>query len=226
MSNVRKNSSPKKYLCITMNEEYYLIEGDQKSGPYTFKEITQMDIDIHTEIITASNDKQQYASELPEFNEYFEGKGIYFPTEDNLASFWRRAAAFLIDYFGWYLIVSNIALNAGWIKLPANFAADFSGKKPLPPEMLQLTLMLIGSFWIYKTVFESTGLKASLGKKILRMAVVDIDGQRLSIPRALLRNLGVVLSITIWVPFLSVFFSEHRQAWYDSWARTYVIVTS
>ena len=85
---------------------------------------------------------------------------------------------------------------------------------------------MLASFLVYNTICEVTGLKGSLGKKILRMAVVDIDGQRLSIPRALLRNLGVVLSITIWVPFLSVFFSEHRQAWYDSWARTYVIVTS
>lgn len=222
MSNVRKNSSPKKYLCITMNEEYYLIEGEQKSGPYTFKEITQMDIDIHTEIITASNDKQQYASELPEFNEYFERKGIYFPTEDNLASFGKRVGAFLIDYIGWYLLVSNVVLNTGLIVLPANYTLG----GPVPPAMLKLSLIMLASFLVYNTICEVTGLKGSLGKKILRMAVVDIDGQRLSIPRAFLRNLGVVLSITIWVPFLSVFFSEHRQAWYDSWARTYVIVTN
>lgn len=205
-----------------MNEEYYLLDGDQKNGPYSLNDITQMDIDIHTEIITASNDKQQYASELPELNDYFERKGIYFPTEENLASFGKRLGAFLIDYFGWYLLVSNIVTNAGIIVLPANYRLG----GPVPPAMLQLSLIMLGSFLVYNTICEATGLKGSLGKKLLKLMVVDIDGQALSLPRAFLRNLGVILSITIWIPFLSILFSEHRQAWYDSWARTYVIKTN
>ncbi|HEY9535426.1 MAG TPA: RDD family protein [Mucilaginibacter sp.] len=205
-----------------MNEEYYIIEDDQKKGPYTFSEIMQMDIDIHTEVITGANDTPQYASELSEFNEYFERKGIYFPTEDNLASFGKRAGAFLIDYLGWYLLLSNIISRTTIIVLPTNYRIG----DPVPPEMFKLSLLMLGSFLIYNTICEATGLKGSLGKKILRLMVVDIDGQRLSVPRAFLRNLGVVLSITIWIPFLSVLFSEHRQAWYDSWAKTYVIKTN
>lgn len=205
-----------------MNEEYYIIEGDKKSGPYTFKEITQLDLDIHTEIITASDNKQQYASELSEFNEYFERKGIFFPTEDNLASIGKRAAAFLIDYLGWYLLVYNIVLNSGLLVLPANYKIG----DQVPSAMLQLTFIMLGSFLVYSSILEATGLKGTIGKKIMKLAVVDIDGQRLSIPRAFLRNLGVVLSITVWVPFLSILFSEYRQAWYDSWARTYVIETN
>jgi len=204
-----------------MNEEYYLVEGDQKNGPYSFYEITQMDLDIHTEIITGSNNKQQYASELPEFNEYFERKGIYFPTEDNLATVGQRIGAFLIDYIGWYLLVSNLVVSTGIVVLPPDYRLGGS----VPPAMLQLSLIMLGSFLVYNTLCEVTGLKGSIGKKILKLVVVDIDGQGLSLPRAFLRNLGVVLSITIWIPFLSIFLSEHRQAWYDSWARTYVIKT-
>ena len=99
------NITSKKYLCLIMNEEYFIIEGDQKKGPYTFAELTRIDLDIHTEIVTSPNDATQYASELPELNEYFAQKGIYFPTEDNLATVGKRVAAFLIDYLGWYLIV-------------------------------------------------------------------------------------------------------------------------
>lgn len=205
-----------------MNEEYYLLENGEKKGPYTFKGITQLDIDIHTEIITASNNKQQYASELPEFNEYFERKGIYFPTEDNLASFGKRLGAFLIDYIGWYMLVSNILTSSGLIALPPGYKLG----DPLPPAMLKLSLIMLSSFMIYNTICELTPLKGSLGKKVLRVVVVDIDGQRLSFSSALLRNLGVALSITIWIPFLSILFSEHRQAWYDSWAKTYVIKTN
>jgi uncharacterized RDD family membrane protein YckC len=204
-----------------MNKEYYLVEGDEKSGPYTFYELTQLDIDTYTEIIVGNSDTPKYASELPEFNEYFEQQGIYFPTEDNLASFGKRVAAFLVDYLGLYIIISNILIRMGNVVLPA----DYKPGDPIPPGMLQLSMVMMVTFLLYKTIFEATGLKGTLGKRIFKLAVVDIDGQRLSVPRSLLRNVGVVLSLTIWLPFLSVLFSEHRQAWYDSWAKTYVIVT-
>lgn len=205
-----------------MNEEYYLIEGDKKNGPYTFNELMQMDIGIYTEVIAGGSDTPQYASELPELNEYFRRRNIHFPTEDNLASVGQRVGAFLIDYIGWYLLASNIIVNTGIVVLPT----DYKIGNAVPPEMLQLSLIMLGSFLIYNTICEATGLKGSLGKKILKLVVVDIDGQRLSLPRAFLRNLGVVLSIIIWIPFLSVLFSEHRQAWYDSWAKTYIIKTN
>ncbi|MDB4924737.1 RDD family protein [Mucilaginibacter sp.] len=204
-----------------MNEEYYLVAGDDKKGPYTLDELMDMDIDIHTEIITPLSDKPQYASELPELNDYFEAQGIYFPTEDNLAPFGKRIAAFLIDYFGIYIIVSNIATRTGWVALPTDYRIGM----PVPNSMLVLTISFLTTFLVYNTICEATGLKGSLGKRMFKLSVVDIDGKGLSLPRAFLRNLGVTLSITIWVPFLSVYFSEHRQAWYDSLAKTYIITT-
>jgi uncharacterized RDD family membrane protein YckC len=205
-----------------MNKEYYLIEGEEKKGPYTYEELVNMRIDIYTEITTSISDTPKYASELPEFNDYFIAQGVHFPTEDNLAPYGKRLGAFLIDYFGLYIIVSNVATRTGWVVLPT----DYSFGKPVPPGMLLLSASILIAFLLYKTICEATNLKATLGKKIFNLIVVDINGQRASIGRALLRNLGVILSITIWVPFLSVFFSEHRQAWYDSLAKTYVITTT
>ena len=204
-----------------MNDEYYLVEGEEKKGPYTYHELTQMDLDIHTELITPLSDQPQYASELPEFIDYFEAQGIYFPTMDNLASLGKRLSAFIIDYFGIYIIVSNIAVRTGWVVLPL----DYSFGKPVPTSMLIMSASVVTIFLLYKTICEATNLKGTVGKTIFKLIVVDIDGQRLSLPRSLLRNLGVVLSLTIWIPFISVFFSEHRQAWYDSLAKTYVITT-
>lgn len=204
-----------------MNDEYYLIEGDDKKGPYTFAELTEMDINIHTEIITPLSDKPQYASELPEFNAYFEAQGVYFPTEDNLAAVGKRTAAFLVDYFGIYILVSNVATRSGWVVLPTNYSIGM----PVPNAMLILSVSVLVTFLVYNTICEVTALKGSLGKKLFKLIVVDINGQSLSLPKAFVRNLGVVLSITIWVPFLSIFFSEHRQAWYDSLTKAYVITT-
>jgi len=75
-----------------MNEEYYLLEGDDKKGPFTFDELVKMDIGIYTEIITPVSDKPQYASELPELN------GIL-----------KRKVSISLPKITWLLLA-----NAGW----------------------------------------------------------------------------------------------------------------
>lgn len=180
-----------------------------------------MDITIHTEIITGDSDTPQYASELPEFNAYFEAQGIHFPTLDNLASFGSRLLAFIIDYFPLSILTETIEVRMGWVKLPTQFTFGQS----VPVDMVILNLTILAVFFVYKTVFEATGMKSTIGKRAMSLIVVDIDGRGLSFGRSLLRNLGVVLSVTIWIPFLSIFFSEHRQTWYDNLAKTYVIST-
>lgn len=222
MFNIIMNYLPfKSIFTPNMNNEYYIIEGEEKKGPYTFNELINMDITIHTEIITPLSDTPQYASELPEFNAYFEAQGIHFPTLDNLATFGNRLLAFIIDYFPLYIIVETIETRMGWVKLPT----QFSFGQPVPTDMFILSVSFTAIFFVYKVVFEATALKSTLGKRAMKLIVVDIDGKGLSVGKSLIRNLGVVLSITIWVPFLSIFFSEHRQTWYDSLAKTYVITT-
>ncbi len=59
---------------------------------------------------------------------------------------------------------------------------------------------------------------------LCRIIVVDIDGQNLKIGNSIVRNLGVLVSLMIYaLPFLTVLFSEHRQAWYEKLTRAYQI---
>ena len=69
-------------------------------------------------------------------------------------------------------------------------------------------------------------MKATIGKKICNLVVVNIDGDSPSLLAVVGRNLGVIMSIILWVPFLSMLFNEHRQNWYDSLAKTYVVKTN
>lgn len=203
-----------------MNDEYYILEDENKTGPFSFREVTERDIDIHTRILAPRANEWQYASELPEFNEYFEAKGIYFPTVDNLAGFGRRTLAFFIDYFAIYFLVEIIETQMGWVVLPTKYTIG----APVPTSMYILYLSFFVTFLLYNTIFEASNLKASIGKIICRLNVVDINGSRLTPVKALGRTFGILLSVTIWLPFLSIFFSEHRQAWYDNLAKAYIIV--
>ncbi len=64
----------------------------------------------------------------------------------------------------------------------------------------------------------------TVGKLAVRIAVVDKQGQRLTIWRAVGRNLGKNLSVLIMcVGYLMVFWEPRRQALHDKMADTYVV---
>lgn len=203
-----------------MNDEYYILEGEEKIGPLSFDELTKRDIDIHTSILAPGEKKWQYASELPELYEYFEAKDIYFPTLDNLATAGWRTLAFIIDYLLLSVIVEVIALQLGWVTLPT------TGKFVWPDNdtMFKMQALFYGIYLGYNVLFEMTGWKATIGKKVCGLRVIDVNGEKISILQSLGRNFGAILSIALtMIPFLSIFGSEYKQEWYDNLAKTYMI---
>jgi uncharacterized RDD family membrane protein YckC len=203
-----------------MNNEYYLLEDEEQLGPFSFDELITKDIDIHTSILAPKANEWQYASELPELYEYFEAKDIYFPTLDNLASPGWRTVAFLVDYLLLSIIVEVIALQLDWVKLPT------TGKFILPEQdiMFKMQLVFYLVYLTYNMLFELTGWKATIGKKICGLRVIDVNGEKITILQSLGRNVGAILSIALTMfPFLSIFGSEYKQQWYDNLAKTYMI---
>ncbi|RZA02919.1 MAG: RDD family protein [Sphingobacteriaceae bacterium] len=203
-----------------MNDEYYIQQGEEKIGPFTFEELMNNDIDIHTSILAPGQSKWQYASELPELYEYFEAKDIYFPTMDNLATAGQRTLAFIIDYLLLTIFMELIALQLGWVTLPTD------GKFIWPDNdtMFKMQGLFYGIYIAYNVLFEMTGWKATIGKKICSLRVIDVNGEKISILQSLGRNMGAILSIALtMIPFLSIFGSEYKQEWYDNLAKTYMI---
>ncbi len=203
-----------------MNDEYYIQQGEEKTGPFTFEELITRDIDIHTSILAPGESKWQYASELPELYEYFETKDIYFPTLDNLATAGQRTLAFIIDYLLLSIVMEVIAFQLGWVTWPSG------GKFAWPDNdtMFKMQALFYGIYIIYNVLFEQIGWKATIGKKILGLRVIDVNGEKISILQSLGRNVGAILSIALtMIPFLSIFGSEYKQEWYDNLAKTYMI---
>jgi uncharacterized RDD family membrane protein YckC len=203
-----------------MNDEYYLIEDGEKTGPYTFNELINMELTIHTELITPKSDVPQYASELPEFNSYFEAQGIYFPTLDNLAPYGSRIVAFIIDYILVSMIALFIDIRMGWFVMPdqPKFILESS-------QQLTIAGTCYIVFLIYNVLFELSPSKGSIGKMIFKLIVVDANGKNLKIINSLVKNLGVILSLIFFtIPFLTAFFNEHHQTWYERLTKAYQIV--
>ena len=204
-----------------MNEAYYVLEDGEKTGPFSYQELIEREIDIDTQISTPEDETWQNASYLPEFIEYFESQGYNFPTEDNLAGFGWRVLAFCIDNILVSYLLSN--LQAFGLNIPQVRSLDEFRAIPIK-SIIIWNLTLYAVFLIYNTLFESSALKGSIGKIICRIEVVDEDGRKLSLLGALKRNFGAILSSMIsGLPFLTFFFSQQNQTWYDKLVNAYII---
>ncbi len=71
-------------------------------------------------------------------------------------------------------------------------------------------LIVIGApvgFWIYCAAMESSARQATLGKALLGLRVIDLDGHRITFLQATLRHFGKILSI------LSFCFGYYLAGW-------------
>jgi len=77
--------------------------------------------------------------------------------------------------------------------------------------------------WLYFVFFFST-TGQTVGKAIMGLRVVTIDGKRLGVRRAFIRTLCYTLSLApLGLGFLWVLGEDRRRAWHDKIAHTYVL---
>jgi len=203
-----------------MINDYYLMEDGQKTGPFTHVDLMERGIHPATRLLSPIARDWQSAAYLPEFHDYFQSQGIYFPIKSSLANFWWRLLAYLIDYI---LLALLLLLIGVFIGLFLRFTGGPVMLKS-PEHTMKLRLVGILSFIIYNTGFESTRMQGSIGKTICKLKVVNAKGERIKFLNALGRNTAKLLSsLVVGMGFLNIFWSNHRQGWHDELAKTYVV---
>jgi uncharacterized RDD family membrane protein YckC len=129
------------------------------------------------------------------------------------AGFWLRAAASLIDM----VIIFVILMFAGPF-FPSFFNSLPESNADLMLFMAQhapfaIALICLGS--LYFALFEVSSWQASPGKRIMRLYVTDLNGQRINIGRALIRNLAKQISGIAMIGYMIAGFTEKKQALHD-----------
>lgn len=138
------------------------------------------------------------------------------PEGFRFGKFWQRAIAGLID-----ILFSYIFVLFGYIVI---FFISLS--LPLFPAYILMIFSPLILFWVYFSVFEFSGLQATLGKKCLGLKVTDLQGNRISLGRSTLRFFCKILSLLLLgLGFWIQPFTEKRQALHDLLAGTFVILT-
>ncbi|MBF0426496.1 MAG: RDD family protein [Magnetococcales bacterium] len=132
------------------------------------------------------------------------------------AGFWVRVAASFYDQL--ILIIPSLIVGAiaGFL-----FGAVMRDRAGL--DMLgSLIGWIVG--WVYFANMESSRQQASLGKMLVKIKVVDLDGNPVSFSKASGRYFGKIVStLALFVGFLMVGWTEKKQGLHDKMADCLVI---
>ena len=129
--------------------------------------------------------------------------------------FWRFVA-FLVDSLLIGVLGAVIDLALG---VPSGISPEVIAKQTSGPSLLKLAIHLL-----YWPLFESSVWLATPGKRLCRLKVVDMAGNRISFGRAFLRNISKILSfLPLGFGFLMAFLTIRSQTLHDKIAGTVVL---
>jgi uncharacterized RDD family membrane protein YckC len=147
---------------------------------------------------------------------------------------WRRFLAGLVDLviaYGCIVLGSAVVFASGVLLFsivdltPPGFAKSPSADLLIVLVTVLITVLAAGPVIAYFTLMESSSRQATLGKLWLGLAVVGIDGRRISRRRALFRTLAKFPGIMFYgVGLLWMFFNRDRQAVHDRVVNSVVIL--
>lgn len=116
--------------------------------------------------------------------------------------FWRRVAAYLIDSFA-------LGLVGGVISSVSDIG-------------ILIYLVITIAYFIY--FWSAAGGGQTLGMRALSIRVIKEDGSPLDYGTAIVRYLGLGLSIlALYIGVIWVAFDANKQGWHDKLAKTYVV---
>ena len=139
------------------------------------------------------------------------------------ANFGWRFLAVILDWivlFPGFFVVQGIAIvfGMGMFVLDEDATAPYSHVQPWPD------LLVIAMWWLYEALMVSSSHQATLGKKAVGIVVTDMEGSRISFPRATGRYFASILSgMLLLIGFLIQPFTEKRQTLHDMMAGCLVL---
>jgi uncharacterized RDD family membrane protein YckC len=151
------------------------------------------------------------------------------------AGFWKRVAAYILDAIILYipqLIIQKVfgvdvaqaALQQAAINAAGDMRLIMAAQEQFYAAMWPALLLSFVIGWLYFAVCESSAWQGTLGKLALGIRVTDMQGKRISFPRALGRYVAKLLSfIILGVGFLMVAWTRRKQGLHDMIADTLVL---
>lgn len=154
---------------------------------------------------------------------------------DNYAGFWLRLVAVFIDAIIIGIIQSFVAIPI----LAAVGLSVMTGVDNIDMTDTENVLGMVGAimaaagvYWLvattvqilYFSFMESSNMQATVGKMAMGLKVTDMQGAKLDLGKAFLRNLCKLISnFTLLIGYIMAGFTEKKQALHDMIAGTLVV---
>lgn len=136
------------------------------------------------------------------------------------AGFWARLAAQLVDIV--VMVFCSLVIMVGMIVFLKVQGIDGHGKGA---QVMPFQLLASGvAWWLYCAVMESSSHQGTFGKMLLRIKVVDLQGEGLDFGTATARFAARFLSVLpLFFGYVMIGLSKKKQCLHDRLALTLVI---
>ncbi len=154
---------------------------------------------------------------------------------EDYAGFWKRVAAYILDAIILYIpgtLIQNMlggdvaeaTMKQAQQASPGDLHVLMAAMNQYYTTMMPAVLLITVITWLYFAFCESSAWQATLGKLALGIRVTDMQGARISLPRALGRYPAKYLSaIILGIGFLMVGWTRRKQGLHDMIAGTLVL---
>ena len=132
------------------------------------------------------------------------------------AGFWRRVWAGTIDVCLEIVVALLITLLIDAVFKLVGRVIGIEGENAKYVTGFTFIVLLAVGGWLYAALSESSRYRATIGKRIMHLQVVNADGEKLNFGQASVRHVMKFLSLfTLGIGFLMAGFSKRRQALHD-----------
>lgn len=154
---------------------------------------------------------------------------------EDFAGFWKRVGAYILDAILLYLPnllimkmmggdAAQATLKQALLAAPADQQAMLAAYEHFYSSIGVAIVMTTVLAWLYFAICESSAWQATVGKLALGIRVTDLQGSRISFPRALGRYPAKLLStLILGIGFLMVAWTHRKQGLHDLIAGTLVL---
>jgi len=193
---------------------YTVVINGKPEGPYSLEELKTLNIQAGTFIRTPGMDDYKEAHELQELRELL-GFTYQLTAPQYFASFDQRLLASVIDYF--FLLCAYVVLAL------LSFIVVEDKAQRITLALAGLPLIPLAKY-IYGSVAEASEKQGTIGKRLLRIKVTDMDGKRITPAHSFGRNTAKIFSVmTLFIGYLYSFLNKKQQCLHDVMANTLVV---
>ncbi|WP_017257073.1 RDD family protein [Pedobacter arcticus] len=192
---------------------YYLVVEGKPTGPFTTDELKSKPVKPDSFLKTAEMDDYKEAHEIEELRSAL-GFAKEFTAPQYYAGFDLRLLATAID---WFIVFGIFAFFELLVAL-------YIDDQTVTQQNIASGLLLLPFLKLFYNIYMENYQQATIGKKLLSIKVVNMQGLNPSLKQNINRNISKIIStLPLFAGYFYLFLNKQQQTLHDKLANTLVV---